>query len=275
MIGSVWQIKPPPGTPINWRHPLAQGLVACWPLNESSGTPYELANNRAASGIINATWAPSPVGPSLSFAGNGYVQYIGSYLCNTVYTPPFTILAWFNTTSSGAASRIINFGNTGTTTPIVGLVWNSSIANSIAGLYRSDANSTSYYETYNAYNDGKWHCAVGVFVAGVAPAVYVDGAPPTSGGNAVGTVSGTCTQNVLTIGALTRTSVTLYFTGGINSPMVWNRALSPADIASITANPWQIYATPAFNRLLHSAGGVVQDPSGVASDCGTMCIAVP
>ena len=80
---------------------------------------------------------------------------------------------------------------------------------------------------------------------------------------------------VMALPAADRTFDMVYFTGGINSPMVWNRALSPADIASITANPWQIYATPAFNRLLHSAGGVVQDPSGVASDCGTMCIAVP
>ena len=35
--GTSWTVKPPLGTPIDWSHPLARGLVGVWLMNEDSG----------------------------------------------------------------------------------------------------------------------------------------------------------------------------------------------------------------------------------------------
>ena len=65
-----WLNKPPLGVQINWGHPLANGLLACYLLNEGAGT---IANNLATkgNGILQSAsgsgpWTNDRIGPTIS-----------------------------------------------------------------------------------------------------------------------------------------------------------------------------------------------------------------
>jgi hypothetical protein len=64
--------KPPPGTPINWKHPLAEGLVSAVPLNEGAGnTFYDAATKetytaRALAGTPKNGLAPVWITPPMT-----------------------------------------------------------------------------------------------------------------------------------------------------------------------------------------------------------------
>ena len=61
--------KPPLGSQINWAHPLARGLVACWLMNEGSGNMVQDYTLNQIRGIMTATclWTGSPDGCATDF----------------------------------------------------------------------------------------------------------------------------------------------------------------------------------------------------------------
>jgi len=64
--------KPPPGTPINWKHPLAEGLVSAVPLNEGAGNTFydaaakESYSARALAGTPKNGLPPAWITPPVS-----------------------------------------------------------------------------------------------------------------------------------------------------------------------------------------------------------------
>src|SRR5690242_1800589 len=87
--------KPPVGTPLARAHPLARGLVGCWPLNEGTGT---LARDAAGGNHLTLTaaslWSASPaLGPALAADSTNYAvtnaaRGVGD--CSS----PFTLAFW-------------------------------------------------------------------------------------------------------------------------------------------------------------------------------------
>jgi len=62
------QQKPILGEKINFAHPLAQGLVACWIMNEGCGNKiYDLSENRNVGTLSNASWTLYENGSALDF----------------------------------------------------------------------------------------------------------------------------------------------------------------------------------------------------------------
>lgn len=73
------QIKPPPGTQINWGHPFAAGLCAAIPFNEGAGSPYIHLRGGLLRGTTpgsggNPKWSYGPSGPSMYF-NSGFNQW--------------------------------------------------------------------------------------------------------------------------------------------------------------------------------------------------------
>ena len=113
-----WQTKPPPGTQIDWTHPLTRGLVGCWPMNEGCGTiVHNMAPSRKVNhgAIVNgATWVPSRGGGGIStVTGSSHYIECGNIaeLSGAGQATLFIVAANLNTFQGGQlTSSTANFG---------------------------------------------------------------------------------------------------------------------------------------------------------------------
>lgn len=80
--------------------------------------------------------------------------------------------------------------------------------------------------------------------------------------NTTATAIGTVSFDRTTLGALQRNTLGLAAGGQVALALCWNRALTPSEAISISANPWQIFANPAAKPwgALVAAGGVTFNP---------------
>jgi hypothetical protein len=106
------------GRQINKAHPLAQGLVGYWPLNEMSGTKaYDLSGNNnhlTVSGAAltgqTSNWVGSPLGGGFNF--DGVDDFIGTNTLKDWGFQKFTISSWliFYSQIGTGISRFITLG---------------------------------------------------------------------------------------------------------------------------------------------------------------------
>lgn len=105
-------IKPPPGAQLNRGHPLAQGMVLCFPFNEAGGRPIDLVAGRSLT--TKPTWVNSRWGPALDVdsAGSGFYAISNPVGLN----PPNPFRPWagfalldFGDRSTGTASAVLDF----------------------------------------------------------------------------------------------------------------------------------------------------------------------
>ena len=78
-------IKPPLGAQLNFGHPLAQGLVGCWLMNEGCGPiVYDLSGNgnhgtcENMTGTATSGWVPGKFGHALAFDGTNDIVDCGT-----------------------------------------------------------------------------------------------------------------------------------------------------------------------------------------------------
>lgn len=222
--------KPPLGTPLradgHWN---VQGLVGAWGLNESADRAYyNLVNGAKGLGRNNPLkWGPDCVSTTV------YSNISDAQFNIIVPQAEFTILAKFKQTLSGGsqgyavglgvdAANGYSIGYAGGYTTnisarvqgaIVGandIVSSGGLTLSTFGVTASSsANSVSFYRNGIKGNSAAW-AASGVF----------------STVNILGDAVRTYNQGL---------SGDAYFI------FIFSRALSPAEIASLSANPWQVY----------------------------------
>src|SRR5712691_3903572 len=113
-----WTMKPPIGAQINWGHPLTNGLVANWLMNEAGGERLNdslFLNNGILSGSTLPSWRTGPYGPALSFdgvTGSGYID-VGNK-ASLDFPGALTIVSFINTATLSGFQRIIaNFNSNG------------------------------------------------------------------------------------------------------------------------------------------------------------------
>ena len=75
LFAQVSSQKPMLGAQINWVHPLAQGLVSCWLMNEGSGNKiFDYSENdyigTFANGLSESNWQLSERGTGINFEGD-------------------------------------------------------------------------------------------------------------------------------------------------------------------------------------------------------------
>ena len=76
MLRRSYTAKPPLGSQINQGHPLAQGLVGCWMMNEGGGNLILDLTNRSKTSITTPLWKPSGL---LVNSSTTYPSFVGSY----------------------------------------------------------------------------------------------------------------------------------------------------------------------------------------------------
>ena len=229
-----------PSLPILDRsHPLAKGLVACYPFFERGGARLRDISGSNNHGTLTnmdpaTAWGKTPRGYGLNFDGiNNYVN-VPTLI---VGAKPLTMSMWVKYTNYG------------------GMFFGQSNANSGVGF--------GIYLDWGFYggivSGGQWPNGIGP----VTPPILGEWTLVTI---TIDAINGTKLyyNNVLkhsntsipanqinttpvTIGYITPWS--LYYTGGIGEFYYWNRTLLIKEIATLYADPWSIYRTSPLNTV--------------------------
>lgn len=260
MPGSgFWKSKPPLGVQLDQGHPLAEGLLGYWALNEGAGRQVnDLArNNHGTSGatVSQTVWKGGPSGVVYDIANAG---------ANRILIPDSSRLD-VPTVFSVSALLMMR------TAPVTG---NQFIAN-IFGDGQSISNNSLLFRFGDSaagnarrlalyVNDGSYHGVVaGTDIPlntwtlctgthdGATTKLYMGGRLITSGANAFSAV-----QDALdfVIGATTNNARPL--DGPIAWVGYWKRKLTDSEIATLSADPYQLFQPPVWRRwFVPGAGG--------------------
>ena len=221
--------KPPLGTPIDWSNPLAQGLTEVLAYNEAGGKILFGASGKSSA--INSTYG--------SWAGEGY-NHNGQAGYVTLPSDPVagkTEFTLFRTVASPTTDMSIG---------IMG-AWAGDTNQSILVFTGSDNSTRVRIRTGGSTNadifssltiqDSKFH-SIAITLKNATLKIYIDGKETASAAVTAGAV-GMCT-GPFELGRYAQADSTCageYSTVYISS----DRALAAAEIAALSANPWQIY----------------------------------
>jgi len=208
------------------------GLLGYWPLDEGSGTSTaDLSGNGKTGTVSNATWTPGKAKNALDFNGSNAQVTIGSMSYGT-QTHPWTISAWINLPNTDAivTSVLWNGGDAAFGDALVGLYLNYGKLRGYSGKYGS---SERYCTSDAAIPTGQWVHIAGTYTGSFAStsfAVFVNGtqAADTDGQSGDGSTNGS-NDDDWSIGY----SYGYWADCLFDDVAIWNRVLSPAEIAEI------------------------------------------
>lgn len=173
-------------------------------------------------------------------------------------TLPFTLSAWFKTTSNGAELEIYTQGHTNIT-PLLALTISTGLVD--FGV-RTDASVISESTSVAKYNDGIWHHVAAVRrTTSPYTEIYVDG---VSKGISTTNPSGAITFSKSRIGVLDRSSKQGYFNGNIDDVCLFASALTVPQIAALAAGTLDpaTLTTAGLWRFEEGTGTTAADSSG-------------
>jgi hypothetical protein len=222
---------------------------AYWKFDEGSGTiAGDSSGNGQTGNIFGAQWTAGRVGSALQF--NGVSDYVGITI--NVPESEYTFAAWFKTAAAnGAIMSVVD--------PVSP---NAPAHDRHLGLQGGRVCHRVWSEeTYcspGQYNDNLWHLAA-VTVGSGGGHLYVDGAQVATGSK---TSSDFTWQTGMVIGNHVSYGA---FAGAIDEVHVYNRVLSPAEIATLYTLPTTLSVS------ISGSGTVVSSPGGI--NCGGTCSA--
>lgn len=234
-------MKPPAGTLIKPGHPDTQGMIANWPFNAGFGSKiYDYASvknwDARNHGTINgATWISSERGPVLSL--NGSSDYIDCGSDNSLnLVSALTLLSWVKTSSQSTLAGRVMSRRSGTPGYEYYIFQTSGdLAFVSGGLEKAIVTSSGLL-------DGQWHLIVYTY-DGDKVIAYIDGIERASSTGVTITSDPGTTMFIGDNGVHTR-----QYNGLIDSPRIWNRALSADEVRRIYFNSYSM-----FNRQISPA----------------------
>jgi hypothetical protein len=224
--------------------PLAQGMVAYWPLDEVAGvkTPdlvsgydMELANLTAADLV------PGKVGNAFKFDNARQtmlrrVNSPGEQLPINQY-PAFTVSFWANVEGTGLTDlRLFSEANTSNNDPLFNLGTANTGGTGQLDFYFRQAGWTTvdHLKSEGEPLDGTWHHLAFVQEEDGGRALYIDGVRDPV--EIPAKEEGSWQVNSTTIGGILRANPTHWLTGMMDDVALWNRALSEAEIQMVVTN---------------------------------------
>lgn len=233
---SIWNPgqKPPYGARLNSFHPLSQGLVGAWLFNEGGGnTAFENIYSNHGS-LTDGTWSPDKG-----------IYFNGTSSSITVYNSPL-----FNLTNDWTyAINISNIDYSGTESYLFAHWQNTTTGRNIQirvltnGLLQV---AVPYIASIMASNSAVPNNGLIVVTKkNTVWSIYFNGVLDRSTDNATAQEAPTSS---LEIGR--DSAAYSYCLGYLDRPMIWNRALSSAEIASLHANPYQMFDWPVQDFLV-------------------------
>ncbi|MEK7562841.1 MAG: LamG-like jellyroll fold domain-containing protein, partial [Patescibacteria group bacterium] len=246
---------------------LNDGLVGYWKLDETSVVRAADASGYGNSGtLVSGPTISSTVAPtnftnarSVSFDGTDDYVHVGTSFPLFLKTTPITISAWIKPASFSASVGTI----VGRWSYLVSPGWVLAV-DSTGKLFfiETDSQGNNYfYATGNqTLAANKWYHVVVAYNGNVAASgiqTYVNGVADTMTPTTLGTADpGVLAATNLEIGRRGGTSSAVPFSGNIDDVRIYNRALSPAEIAALAAGnqPSTGLATVTLNSALDVNG---------------------
>jgi len=216
--------KPPMGTPIDWSNPLTQGLVGAWAFNEGGGTSaYNLVSGKT--NLLNGAVVYK----------NSEVSFPGAATDNIILDTTAKVVNFTFITECTRSTDTLTYGpqmvqeaftiGTG--------MFEFNMGNGYGAAEDIDKPRIAVISgggSVTGFLNGKQMATCNPF-----PLAAVNGNYDTYAGVVTGA---TPSDQVFRIGTA---NATYALKGSIKWFLLYNRALSPSEIASLSANPWQIY----------------------------------
>ena len=243
--------KPPRGTLLNKSHPLARGLVGCWLMNEGTGErifDYSGNGNHGLMTNMDPTtdWKAGPHGWAVDFDGNDDYISIGAkpiFDANRAYS--WHLL--FSVASVGAIYRLMQKCVDGVSGYQIWLMNTGAIViqnahtNETASSVPVCVASNIVYHVIVVYDD-----VVGIYINGIdetADSTIGIMVPDYTSDHKI-----TATQNT--------------FLGCVQSAAIYDRALSPAEIAWLYREPYAMFENTSRSfkevKKIYSRGGATR-----------------
>lgn len=264
-------VAKPPFPRLNRSHPLAQGLVGAWPLYEGGGTTVNDLSGQGNNASFNnaPAWTAGQSGSCLHFSGLASQYVDAGNPANLQVMGNCTVAGWVRRTANGTHG-IFSQGNGATATNAI--------------LYIPGGGKTTFYwgnnttlvtgTTVPPINGSEWDFCVGTrqgVPGNWTGSVYLNGSLDgqvtgitlnPGGGNYICRLGWTWTNNPLN--------------GDLDNVLVWNRALSPAEIAALYADSFALFrsrrvvlkaagssVTPSILSVIPGRGGPAATPIGL------------
>ena len=238
--------KPPCGVSLNAGHPLSQGLLACYLLNEGAGRKVSnVVDDRTFGIITGASWQAAGGCTALFFNDNEHVE------CDAPVPGPgygdYAIAAWVRITTT-QPDESGGFR-------LAGIAGRGFYANTIgAGLSLSNERPSFQVRHYAAVGatatvtilDSQWHSMVGVLRRGGTPAVelWVDGrrAAWADASSLAGLDISPLPAYHWAIGSRhVEGDWRLDLVGHVASVAAWSRSLTPEEIRLLHTQPYCMF----------------------------------
>lgn len=261
-----WLLKPPPGTPLNWDHPLARYLINRWVAGEGAGTKLTDAAGRA-NATTSGTWVQGPHGPMVAYNGSSQAASAAGvkYKSASTLTVAFT---YYRATNPSTYAMImesstnlgLNFNGTWNiwdgyngATNTTGNYMTVSIAATVAGSQVTSA-------AISQPSAGRVHRIVATIdrrlTTDQITAIYVDGvAQSITYGTPVAskvTAASTFTDNAMYFAA--RGGSSFYNNCRLDDVLFETRLWTPAEVRSDYTDRYGMFAPP-HQRMRSSQSG--------------------
>lgn len=250
---------------IDWNNPITRGLIEAYLPIGTRGVD-----------VIAA--APMPVGVStvnVRVGKYGRASVFSSSLnarnsARMQSLAECSIFAIALNSGTSATTEICGYGNSGSANPLFMLGMSPS-SPTPSFRVRDTAN------TNQEVSGGTWASASDAILCGTRSEagnfqkMYVNGLEANT---AAATAMGSVAFDRWAVGGLRRNTDGLYLTGSVYLAAAWNRALSPAEVKSLSDNPWQIFVpanrswaleAPSGGATTHTTTGALTGQSSIVA----------
>lgn len=263
--------KPPVGTELQRGHPLAQGLVGCYLINEGAGKRCNELVGQTVPGILGSAghWAPG-----------GFVMTANANETIECGRPPqinmprsMTVLCRIRPTKNDRNMAVAGIWNSFADAQWLLYLGQDAGNNQMSFLAADQATSiigvvgtTSTFQPYELFD------IAGVVNYGTGYTyLYKNGVMDQTVGLATGGGMFQTSPANLEIGAIIGAS-TYYYWGITYHLYIWNRALSTAELQWLYADPYAMFAPPKWRGAFTSgrASRYYLEPSGALTPSGVL-----
>jgi len=227
--------QPPLGTPLNISHPLSQGLVGCWLLNEGGGQIAVDSVNLSNPGTLTngPRFAVAQRGQCVALDGSNDYISVNNTSSALNFAGPITLSAWVYPQISNAYQGVI--------------VKATGVNNRQYAFYLSQLGTGNIYVAFAGSNIGDqavspawtvnaWNHIV-VTADGSNIKIYINGVLASTLGNA--NVSATASGNVVFGMDVPNNQFPL--NGYMGPVFIYNRAISASEVRQLYANSYQMF----------------------------------
>jgi len=249
-------LKPTRGILLNKSHPLARGVVGCWLMSESTAAKVADLSGNKNDGTLqgDAHFVGGKFGSALDFDGTG--DYVSIPHHTSYKQANVTVSIWFKpdaTQDSWATVISLPYRTTGFSDPYVCYYIARNASNGYSSFAvtvgatdysASDTNGTEW-------SDGKW-CLATLTYDSETLRGYINGVLVATNTGPSGAIDYTGGDTNLAIGRASEYWADQFFTGQVDHAMIWNRALSAAEVAWLYREPFCMFERAIRPELISS-----------------------